>query len=87
MKLKIFFFANFQILGPLWVSGMGCYTSKCEKSQNHCTLLYILELYGEKPLSGQQSLHSINSYHPRLAEKSYLRTPLCNLLELALLTT
>jgi hypothetical protein len=24
------------------VSGMGGYTSKCEKSKNHCTLLYIL---------------------------------------------
>ncbi len=21
-----------------WVDGMGCYTSKCEKIQNHCTL-------------------------------------------------
>jgi hypothetical protein len=28
----------------LRVSGMGCYTSKCEKSQNHCTLLCKHEL-------------------------------------------
>jgi len=25
------------------VSGMGGYTSKCEKSQNHCTLMYNIQ--------------------------------------------
>jgi hypothetical protein len=41
MKLKEFFC---QFLNPwaLRVSGMGGYTSKCEKSQNHCTLMYSL---------------------------------------------
>ncbi len=28
-----FFFANFQILRALRVSGMGCYISKCEKTK------------------------------------------------------
>jgi hypothetical protein len=37
MKLKIFF-CQFPNPWTLRVSGMGCYTSKCEKSQNHCTL-------------------------------------------------
>jgi hypothetical protein len=40
-------FANFQILGPFgcqgWVVG---YTSKCEKSKNHCTLVYTLAVQG-----------------------------------------
>jgi hypothetical protein len=40
MKLK-FFFCQFPNPWALSVSGMGGYTSKCEKSQNHCTLLYI----------------------------------------------
>jgi hypothetical protein len=34
------FFCQFPNPWVLRVSGMGCYTSKCEKSQNHCTLLY-----------------------------------------------
>ncbi len=38
MKLKIFF-CQFPNPWALRVSGMGCYTSKCEKSQNHCTLI------------------------------------------------
>ncbi len=38
MKFKIFF-CHFPNLWTLRVSGMGGYTSKCEKSQNHCTLL------------------------------------------------
>jgi hypothetical protein len=25
------------------VSGMGGYTSKCEKSKNHCTLMYSID--------------------------------------------
>jgi hypothetical protein len=41
MKLKKFF-CHFLNPWTLRVSGMGCYTSKCEKSQNHCTLLYSL---------------------------------------------
>ncbi len=40
MKLKIFF-CQFPNPWTLRVSGMGGYTSKCEKSQNHCTLTYI----------------------------------------------
>jgi hypothetical protein len=38
MKLKIFF-CQFPNPWALRVSGMGGYTSKCEKSQNHCTLM------------------------------------------------
>jgi hypothetical protein len=38
MKLKIFF-CQFPNPWTHRVSGMGGYTSKCEKSQNHCTLL------------------------------------------------
>ena len=34
------FFCQFPNPWALRVSGMGGYTSKCEKSQNHCTLLY-----------------------------------------------
>ncbi len=40
MKLNIFF-CQFPNPWTLRVSGMGCYTSKCEKSQNHCTLTPI----------------------------------------------
>jgi hypothetical protein len=40
MKLKIFF-CKFPNPWALRVSGMGGYTSKCEKSQNHCTLVVI----------------------------------------------
>ncbi len=39
MKFKIFF-CHFPNPWTLRVSGMGGYTSKCEKSQNHCTLLH-----------------------------------------------
>jgi hypothetical protein len=42
MKLKFFFCQKFPNPWTLRVSGMGGYTSNCEKSQNHCTLLYIL---------------------------------------------
>ncbi len=41
MKLKNFF-GQFPNPWALRVSGMGGYTSKCEKSQNHCTLVYSL---------------------------------------------
>jgi hypothetical protein len=41
MKLK-FFFCQFPNPWALRVSGMGGYTSKCEKSQNHCTLIDML---------------------------------------------
>jgi hypothetical protein len=34
------FFCQFPNPWALRVSGMGGYTSKCEKSQNHCTLMY-----------------------------------------------
>ncbi len=41
MKLKNFF-CQFPNRWTLRVSGMGCYnTSKCEKSQNHCTLFHM----------------------------------------------
>ncbi len=43
MKLKKNF-CQFPNPWTLRVSGMGCYTSKCEKSQNHCTLLIIVSL-------------------------------------------
>ncbi len=33
------FFSQFPNPWTLRVSGMGGYTSKCEKSQNHCTLM------------------------------------------------
>jgi hypothetical protein len=44
------FFCQFPNPWALRVSGMGCYTSKCEKSQNHCTLMgmQILLAYCEK---------------------------------------
>jgi hypothetical protein len=38
--LKIFF-CQFPNPWALRVSGMGGYTSKCEKSQNHSTLMYM----------------------------------------------
>ncbi len=38
MKLKIFL-CQFPNPWALRMSGMCCYTSKCEKSQNHCTLV------------------------------------------------
>ena len=41
------FFGQFTNPWTLRVSGMGCFTSKCEKSQNHCTLIYS-ECMGEK---------------------------------------
>ncbi len=46
MKLK-FFFCQFQNPWALRVSGMGGYTSKCEKSQNHCTLLPMSAITSE----------------------------------------
>jgi hypothetical protein len=42
LKLKIFF-CQFPNPWALRVSGMGGYTSKCEKSQNHCTLLHTAQ--------------------------------------------
>jgi hypothetical protein len=44
MKLKIFF-CQFPNPWALRVSGMGGYTSKCEKSKNHCTLVSSLILF------------------------------------------
>jgi hypothetical protein len=38
------FFCQFPNPWALRVSGMGGYISKCEKSQNHCTLIYSLVL-------------------------------------------
>ncbi len=46
MKLKIFF-CQFPNPWALRVSGMGGYTSKCEKSKNHCTLLYSILIHRE----------------------------------------
>jgi hypothetical protein len=40
-KLKILF-CHFPNPWALRVSGMGGYTSKCEKSKNHCTLVHTL---------------------------------------------
>ena len=36
-----FFFANFQILGPLGCQGWVVIPQNVKKSQNHCTLVYI----------------------------------------------
>ncbi len=47
MKLK-FFLPISKSLG-LRVSGMGGYTSKCEKSQNHCTLVIMSRLTCRTP--------------------------------------
>ncbi len=44
MKLK-FFFCQFPNPWALRVSGMGGYTSKCEKSQDHCTLMDTVPAY------------------------------------------
>jgi hypothetical protein len=41
LKLKKFF-CQFPNLWALRVSGMGGYSSKCEKSKNHCTLICSL---------------------------------------------
>ncbi len=35
------FFCQFPNPWTLRVSGMGGYTSNCEKSQNHCTLMHM----------------------------------------------
>ncbi len=43
MKFKIFF-CQFPNPWALRVSGMDGYTSKCEKSQNHCTLFFCTVL-------------------------------------------
>ncbi len=49
MKLKIFF-CQFPNPWTFRVSGMGGYTSKCEKSQNHCTLMRRpLDIYDFAP--------------------------------------
>ncbi len=40
------FFCQFPNPWALRVSGMGGSTSKCEKSQNHCTLMSISEMHG-----------------------------------------
>ena len=50
MKLKNFF-CQFPNPWALTVSGMGGYSSKCEKSQNHCTLLSMPVFYYSPQLS------------------------------------
>jgi hypothetical protein len=42
------FFCQFPYPWALRVSGMGCYISKCEKYQNHCTLLYNLVIVNKQ---------------------------------------
>jgi hypothetical protein len=42
-EVEKFFFCQFPNPWSLRVSGMGCISSKCEKSQNHCTLLHNLQ--------------------------------------------
>jgi hypothetical protein len=54
MKLK-FFFCQFPNPWTLRVSGIGCYTSKCEKSQIHCTLMYS-KLYGHQSNTSSKKL-------------------------------
>jgi hypothetical protein len=54
MKLKNFF-CQFPNPWILRVSGMGGYTSKCEKSQNHCTLVPILDIIYKTGYTGCQS--------------------------------
>jgi hypothetical protein len=39
-EVEKFFFANFQILGPLGCQGWVVIPQNVKKSQNHCTLLY-----------------------------------------------
>ncbi len=39
------FFCQFPNPWTVRVSGMDCYTSKCEKSQNHCTLIHSIMRY------------------------------------------
>jgi hypothetical protein len=43
--MKLNFFCQFPNPWALGLAGMGCYTSKCEKIQNHCTLLDTGTLY------------------------------------------
>jgi hypothetical protein len=38
-EVEIFFFANFQILGPLGCQGWVVIPQNVKKSQNHCTLV------------------------------------------------
>jgi hypothetical protein len=40
-EVEIFFFGNFQILGPLGCQGWVVIPQNVKKSQNHCTLLYM----------------------------------------------
>jgi hypothetical protein len=47
------FFCQFPNPWALRVSGMGGYTSKCEKSQNHSTLLSNETNFSRIPLAGQ----------------------------------
>ncbi len=44
------FFCQFPNPWALRVSGMGGYTSKCEKSQNHCNLVNILTVHHNRYL-------------------------------------
>ncbi len=60
-----FFFCQFPNPWALRVSGMGGYTSKCEKSQNHCTLIYSLDNYSQ--------LLATNGDNFRIADKKPLK--------------
>ncbi len=50
-----FFFANFQILGPLGCQGWVVIPQNVKKSQNHCTLLYNAQLLTTPPPSSISS--------------------------------
>jgi hypothetical protein len=63
MKLKIFF-CQFPNPWALRVSGMGGYSSKCEKSKNHCTLMYSMSV-----CTGY-SMATSSSYRDSRAESS-----------------
>ncbi len=64
-----FFFGQFPNPWALRVSGMGGYTSKCEKSQNHCTLSTCLQTWSSFTSIMQQKFFNL-TYIRRFAFKN-----------------
>ncbi len=84
MQLKIFF-CQFPNPWTLRVSGMGCYTSKCEKSQNHCTLMYST-VQMKKLLVGSLKKNTTLEYSTRVVQEGDRRCEKSTLNDLAYLT-
>ncbi len=64
MKLKNFF-CQFPNPWTIRVSGMGGYTSKCEKSQNHCTLINMSDNWNKEAymVSKQLSQRAFSGFY------------------------